>query len=67
LSCSVIHSEFTKLLGSGFDAREAQSRWSHHRLQAHFDAGASHVCIQPLHPEGQSVSDDAALTALAAA
>src|SRR5215813_1559971 len=33
------------------------------RLQAHFDAGASHVCIQPLHPEGQPVPDYAALTA----
>jgi probable F420-dependent oxidoreductase len=25
------------------------------RIQAHFDAGADHVCIQPLHPEGQPV------------
>jgi probable F420-dependent oxidoreductase len=23
------------------------------RIQAHFDAGASHVCIQPVHPEGR--------------
>jgi hypothetical protein len=37
------------------------------RLQAHFDAGASHVGIQPLHPEGQPVPDYAAPTALAAA
>jgi len=27
------------------------------RIQAHFDAGASHVCIQPLHPEGQPAPD----------
>jgi probable F420-dependent oxidoreductase len=35
------------------------------RLQAHFDAGASHVCIQPLHPDGQPVPDFNALAALA--
>lgn len=35
------------------------------RIQEHFDAGASHVCIQPLHPEGQPVPDLNALTALA--
>jgi probable F420-dependent oxidoreductase len=35
------------------------------RIQAHFDAGASHVCIQPLHPEGQAIPDYNALTALA--
>ena len=35
------------------------------RLQAHFDAGASHVCIQPLHPDGQPLPDFEALTALA--
>jgi probable F420-dependent oxidoreductase len=35
------------------------------RLQAHFDAGASHVCIQPLHPDGQSIPDYNALAALA--
>lgn len=35
------------------------------RIQAHFDAGASHVCIQPLHPEGQPVPDYNALKALA--
>ena len=23
------------------------------RLQAHFDAGADHVCIQPVNPNGQ--------------
>jgi probable F420-dependent oxidoreductase len=34
------------------------------RLQAHFDAGASHVCIQPLHPQGQPVPDYNALVAL---
>jgi probable F420-dependent oxidoreductase len=35
------------------------------RIQAHFDAGASHVCIQPLHPEGQPVPDYNALKVLA--
>ena len=36
------------------------------RIQAHLDAGANHVCIQPLHPEGQPLPDYNALTALAA-
>jgi hypothetical protein len=35
------------------------------RLQAHVDAGASHVCIQPLHPDGQPLPDFNALAALA--
>ena len=35
------------------------------RIQAHFDAGASHVCIHPLHPDGQPVPDYNALTILA--
>ena len=35
------------------------------RIQAHFDAGASHVCIQPLHPDGQPLPDFNALTVLA--
>jgi probable F420-dependent oxidoreductase len=35
------------------------------RIQAHFDAGASHVCIQPLHPEGQPTPDYDALRSLA--
>jgi len=35
------------------------------RLQAHVDAGASHVCLQPLHPDGQPLPDFEALTALA--
>ena len=35
------------------------------RIQEHFDAGASHVCIQALHPEGQPLPDLNALTALA--
>src|SRR5205823_6028614 len=34
------------------------------RIQAHFDAGASHVCVQPLHPEGQPIPDYNALRAL---
>ena len=36
------------------------------RIQAHFDAGANHVCIQPLHPDGQPIPDLNALSALAA-
>ena len=35
------------------------------RIQAHFDAGASHVCIQPLHPGGGPLPDFNALAALA--
>jgi probable F420-dependent oxidoreductase len=35
------------------------------RIQAHFEAGASHVCIQPLHPEGLPLPDLEALAALA--
>lgn len=35
------------------------------RIQEHFDAGASHVCIQPLHPEGQPLPDLNALAAFA--
>lgn len=35
------------------------------RIQAHFDAGASHVCIQPLNPDGQPLPDLNALKALA--
>jgi probable F420-dependent oxidoreductase len=35
------------------------------RVQAHFDAGASHVCIQALHPDGQPMPDWHALAALA--
>jgi len=35
------------------------------RIQAHFDAGASHVCIHPLNPDGQPLPDLNALKALA--
>ena len=35
------------------------------RIQEHFDAGASHVCIQALHPEGQPLPDLNVLTAFA--
>ena len=60
------------LEGSGSDRfLDAMVAWGtetaiHNRIQAHFDAGASHVCIQPLHPEGQPVPDYNALRALAA-
>jgi probable F420-dependent oxidoreductase len=36
-----------------------------HRLQAHFDAGATHVCIQALRADGQPMPDWQALAALA--
>ena len=36
------------------------------RFAEHAEAGASHVCIHPLHPDsGQGTIDDAVLTALA--
>jgi probable F420-dependent oxidoreductase len=35
------------------------------RVQAHFDAGADHVCIQPLRPDGQGGPDLRILEALA--
>jgi len=38
---------------------------NHRIIQAHFDAGAGHVCIPPLHPEGRTIPDFNALTALA--
>jgi probable F420-dependent oxidoreductase len=37
------------------------------RIQQHFDAGASHVCIQPLHPDGKPVPDEKVLGLLAPA
>jgi len=35
------------------------------RVKAHFDAGADHVCIQPLNPEGLPRPDERVLEALA--
>ncbi len=35
------------------------------RVRAHFDAGATHVCIQPLNPDGSAAPDWNALEALA--
>jgi probable F420-dependent oxidoreductase len=35
------------------------------RLEAHIDAGATHVCIQPLNPDGSAMPDWKALEALA--
>jgi probable F420-dependent oxidoreductase len=37
------------------------------RIKAHFDAGATHVCIQPLNPDGSAMPDWNALEALAPA
>jgi probable F420-dependent oxidoreductase len=35
------------------------------RIRAHYDAGANHVCIHPLHPEGKSVPHQPLIDALA--
>ena len=35
-------------------------------LRAHFDAGATHVCLQPVHAEGDFAARDATVKALAA-
>ena len=37
------------------------------RIQQHYDAGADHVCIQPLHPEGIPMPDEKVLELLAPA
>ena len=37
------------------------------RIQAHHDAGADHVCIQPMHPDGLPEPDWRVLEALAPA
>jgi probable F420-dependent oxidoreductase len=37
------------------------------RIQAHFDAGADHVCIQPLHPDGLPIPHREVLELLAPA
>lgn len=37
------------------------------RIQAHFDAGADHVCIQPLHPDGLPAPDEKVLELLSPA
>jgi probable F420-dependent oxidoreductase len=34
-------------------------------LRAHFDAGATHVCIQPVHDDGDIAARDRVLTELA--
>ena len=35
------------------------------RVREHLEAGASHVCIQPVHPEGQPLPDERVLEAIA--
>jgi hypothetical protein len=35
------------------------------RIQAHRDAGADHVCVQTIHPEGKPIPDLELLGALA--
>ena len=35
------------------------------RIQAHYDAGATHVCIQPFRPDGEFGPDERLLEALA--
>jgi hypothetical protein len=34
-------------------------------LRAHFDAGATHVCLQPVHADGDFAARDKMLAALA--
>jgi probable F420-dependent oxidoreductase len=34
-------------------------------LRKHYEAGATHLCIQPVHPEGDTAARDAILAALA--
>ena len=34
-------------------------------LRAHFDAGATHVCLQPVHEDGNIAARDKMLAALA--
>ncbi len=60
-----------ELAGGGSDRfLDAMVAWGdeaaiRRRIQAHFDAGASHVCIQVLHPEGKPLPDLNALAVLA--
>ena len=60
-----------ELAGRGSDRfLDAMVAWGsaatiHARIKAHVDAGASHVCIQPLNPDGSGVPDWKALEALA--
>jgi hypothetical protein len=49
---------------------EADALWGdaakvQHGLRAHFDAGATHVAIQPVHADGDIAGRDAILDALA--
>jgi probable F420-dependent oxidoreductase len=59
------------LAGGGSDRfLDAMVAWGNEaairqRVQAHFEAGASHVCIHPLNPDGQPLPDFNALKALA--
>ena len=59
------------LAGGGSDRfLDAMVAWGNEaavrqRIQTHFDAGASHVCIHPLNPDGQPLPDFNALKALA--
>ena len=60
-----------ELAGRGSDRfLDAMVAWGsaatiHGRIKAHVDAGATHVCIQPLNPDGSGVPDWKALEALA--
>ena len=62
---------YEDLAGGGSDRfLDAMVAWGNEaavrqRIQAHFDAGASHVCIHPLNPNGQPLPDFNALKALA--
>ena len=61
------------MAGGGTDAFvDANIAWGDEakirkHLQAHWDAGADHVCVQPLHPDGSRKPDERILDALAPA
>ena len=59
-------------MGAGERFLDAMVAWGdasvlQQRIQAHFDAGASHVCIQALRADGQPMPDWQALAAPRAA
>lgn len=52
--------QFIDAMVSSGDAATVKSK-----LRAHFEAGATHVCVQPVHDEGDTAARDAMLKALA--
>ena len=47
------------------DGAVGRRRQGSEGLRAHFDAGATHVCIQPVHEDGDTAARDRILTELA--